>query len=307
MSISVCGGFIDAQGKELIAHGTAQFPIACYEDDLEAASVPWHWHEELELLIVAEGTAVIATGNEKHIAKKGQGYFVNAQILHAMWDTTHSNCRFHSIVFHPRLAGGSRDSVFWQKYIVPLVENRDLSALFLDGSKEWHGEILNFIETIWQYCKEEPEGYELQVRHLLSQILFRLVKYHPIPLHGISEKEFRDAKRIKQMLQYVEEHYAEDINAGEIAQSAAISESECLRCFHKTIGITPIQYLKQFRLQKAENLLAETDWRVTKICSRCGISNSSYFTKIFREYKGCTPVEYRKRSRGNRQGADIGK
>lgn len=161
MSISVCGEVTDAQGKELISHGTVHFPIACYYDDLEIADIPWHWHEELELLIVTEGTAVISAGNEKHIVKKGQGYFVNAQVLHSMWDTTHSNCRFHSIVFHPRLVGGSRDSVFWQKYITPLIENQDLPALFLDGSKKWHGEVLNFIETIWQYCKKEPFWYIL--------------------------------------------------------------------------------------------------------------------------------------------------
>ena len=55
MALSACNTETDSAGRELTAHGTAAFPIACYHDDLEAAPVPWHWHEELELLLASEG------------------------------------------------------------------------------------------------------------------------------------------------------------------------------------------------------------------------------------------------------------
>ena len=55
MALSACNTETDSAGRELTVHGTAAFPIACYHDDLEAAPVPWHWHEELELLIASEG------------------------------------------------------------------------------------------------------------------------------------------------------------------------------------------------------------------------------------------------------------
>ena len=97
------------------------------------------------------------------------------------------------------------------------------------------------------------------------------------------------------MLQYIQEHYSEETDTAQIARSAMISESECLRCFHKSIGMPPIRYLKQFRIQKAAELLMSTDKKAGDIGAECGFLDTSYFTKVFREIKGCTPGEYRRR------------
>ena len=50
MALSLCRTTVDDSARELMEHGTAAFPIACYHDDLQAEPVPWHWHEELEVL-----------------------------------------------------------------------------------------------------------------------------------------------------------------------------------------------------------------------------------------------------------------
>ena len=85
MALSICDTETDAAGRELTAHGTAAFPIACYHDDLEAAPVPWHWHEELELLIASEGRVLAAAAGEKYQLDEGDGIFINAGVLHADW------------------------------------------------------------------------------------------------------------------------------------------------------------------------------------------------------------------------------
>lgn len=48
MEIRACSAESDSGRRERIAHGTAEFPVACYDNDLAAASVPWHWHGEFE-------------------------------------------------------------------------------------------------------------------------------------------------------------------------------------------------------------------------------------------------------------------
>lgn len=53
-----------------LKHGTAAFPIACYHDDLQTEPVPWHWHEELEVLVVSEGTILATAAGEKYQAWK---------------------------------------------------------------------------------------------------------------------------------------------------------------------------------------------------------------------------------------------
>lgn len=84
MALSACNTETDSAGRELTVHGTAAFPIACYHDDLEAAPVPWHWHEELELLIASEGGVLAAAAGEKYTLAEGDGLFINAGVLHAL-------------------------------------------------------------------------------------------------------------------------------------------------------------------------------------------------------------------------------
>ena len=65
MALSLCRTTVDDSARELMEHGTAAFPIACYHDDLQAEPVPWHWHEELEVLVVSEGMILATAGGEK--------------------------------------------------------------------------------------------------------------------------------------------------------------------------------------------------------------------------------------------------
>ena len=44
----------DDEGRELVQHGSALFPIACYEEDLKSYSVAWHWHEEFEYILAVK-------------------------------------------------------------------------------------------------------------------------------------------------------------------------------------------------------------------------------------------------------------
>lgn len=296
MSLSFCDTKTNRQGRELVEHGSALFPIACYDNDFSEAAVPWHWHDELEAVIITEGAAIIFAGSEKYLVKQGEGFFINAGVLHAVREAESTGCRLHSVVFHPRLVGGSMDSVFWQNYIRPLLQNQSLRCIHFDCTALWHQEIIDTIETIWQSAATENSGYELQVRNAASQLVFLLNNNRPAIQNRPSDKELRDAERIKTMLQYIQEHYMEQLNTSQIAESIMVSESECLRCFHNTIGTPPIQYLKQFRIQKAAQLLLATRKKVGDIGAECGFQDTSYFTKTFRELKGCTPGEYRKQS-----------
>ena len=138
MAISTCAIKTDGDGREISAHGAAAFPVACYDDDLAAQSVPWHWHDEMEAILVTEGRAVIAAGTQKFTICAGGGAFVNAGVLHAVWHAPGSACRLRSAVFHPRLVGGE-DSVFWQRYVAPLLQDASLTAAALGRDGAWQG------------------------------------------------------------------------------------------------------------------------------------------------------------------------
>ena len=60
--------------------------------------------------------------------------------------------------------------------------------------------------------------------------------------------------------------------------------------------MTPVEYMRSYRLRKACQMLSGSREPVTQIAYACGLGSSSYFGKVFREQFGCTPAEYRKKS-----------
>ena len=66
---------IDAHGRDLARHGSALLPIACYEDDVNRLDIPWHWHVELEAVVVTRGRAILTAGAERYLVGEGEGVF----------------------------------------------------------------------------------------------------------------------------------------------------------------------------------------------------------------------------------------
>lgn len=297
MAISECFGEVGSQGRELIEHGSKGFPIACYEDDLGAKAVPWHWHEELEAAVVTEGTAIFAVGTEKYRLTAGEGIFVNAGALHGVWAEGVGVCKAHSVVFHPRLVGGSLGSVYWENYLNPLLADGTVTGLILKKEELWQKHAMEHMEQAWQACALEVAGHEFVIREELSKMIYLICSNRAASEKVIySAKSLRDGERIKIMLHFIQSHISEEIAIAEVAQSAAISVSECLRCFQATIGMAPMQYLKQIRMELACELLAATEEKVADVAARCGYTDVSYFSKRFRLEVGCTPSEYRLRA-----------
>ena len=294
MALAQCNTTVDPSGRELLEHGTTAFPIACYEDDFRIMDVPWHWHEEWEAVRITRGSCLVAAGNQKAVLEAGEGFFIHSGVLHGCWDLQGSGCRFHSIVFHPRLVGGSADSVFHQQYIRPMMDHSSPELILLSPDISWQGEALNAIEAAWQHCVREEAGFPFRVRNALSELIYLLQSNLSPAVMPVSGKTARNAERIKTMLNCIHSHYDSELNTAVIAASASVSESECLRSFRSTIGTTPIQYLKQYRLRQAARQLTETELSVSDIAVRCGFQDMSYFTRAFRDSMGCTPTQYRK-------------
>lgn len=296
MALSICGPvFTDRQGRELTRHGTALFPVACYYDDLSREAVAWHWHDEPEALVVESGTALVSVNGTDYTVQTGEGFFVNAGALHRARSEGAEDCRLRSVVFHPRLVGGSVDSILWQKYLEPLLSDPGRPCVHFTNARDWETAAIHAIQAAWQAGASETEGFEFEVREQLSRLFFLLAKHCPGVTKAPSEKALRDSARIKTMLQYIQARLGEELTLAGIAKSANLSENECLRCFRGMIGATPIQYVKQVRIQKAAELLLSTDRKISDIGMECGFQEMSYFAKTFRALKGYTPSEFRKR------------
>lgn len=103
------------------------------------------------------------------------------------------------------------------------------------------------------------------------------------------------AFRLRKVLAYIEEHFAEDLKMDELAEVAGMSKYHFSRLFKDAVGVPPYRYVVQQRVEAARRLLLRTDLQVTQIALRTGFSSQSHFSTTFREHTGTTPVALREK------------
>lgn len=100
---------------------------------------------------------------------------------------------------------------------------------------------------------------------------------------------------IREICEYVDTHYNEEITLQGLAAQAKFSPSHFGSMFKKIMGIPPLQYLNKVRIEKSKQLLIHTDQKIYEIASQVGYANLPYFTRIFKQTTGFSPNEFRKR------------
>ena len=214
----------DAEGREMVQHGSALFPIACYAENLKSYSVAWHWHEEFEYILAMKGPLTVDVNKTRVTLQTNQGVFLNSGILHAVEQAEKGEALLHSGVFHPRLVGGM-DTIFWQKLIRPMLQPDAPAFFLLDGAVPWQAQVLACLREAWQAVAVEPFDYENRVRYYLSAALRLLSTQCVGGRTKVSQQEQIAAERMKQMLRFVEEHYAEELTVERIAASVALARA----------------------------------------------------------------------------------
>lgn len=104
---------------------------------------------------------------------------------------------------------------------------------------------------------------------------------------------------VQSAMDYMAENYSNPISIEEIADYVGVSRSQLFRCFQQVTGISPKEYLTQYRIKKACQLLEQTSFSMTAIANSLGFENSLYFSKAFRKGLGVSPSEYRAANQKN--------
>ena len=288
---------INADGYESKARGTPMFPCGAYWWDLNDSNtkkIPWHWHEEIEVLVAGAGALQLHINGELYSLRAGEGAFINSNVLHSICGADEPDCMINSLVFSASLLSGSAESVFEQRYVRPLLNCRSLPFVLFRCDAEWTRQAARCIRDAYEAYAEEKNGYELIVREKLSYMWYLLVTNKQPVMEQQYVNEDKDTARLKEMINYLHQHYAEKINLQQVAATVNISERECLRCFNKIIGTTPMKYLTRYRISVAAGLLANSDMNVTEVCRLTGFESPSHFALTFRKMVEMTPREYRK-------------
>lgn len=292
MALQKCGLNINSKNKELQPHGSLEFPCAGYESthtDSISDFIPWHWHEEFEIIYIVKGSMKLQVLTKTIILHEGEIAVINANILHAASGNPY--CELQSLVFSPLLLTGNMNSVFASKYILPLISCNHFSCIVFNTKML---SLSSWFSTAFEALKNDTFAYEFIVREQLSHIMLSVYTKLKPQLNDSPIQQNLNFVRVSKILSFIEEHYSENITLSNIAKTVSLSEREILRCFKKVIGESPIQYLLKYRLiQSASALITHPDKNISIIAEECGFDSPAYYTKKFKEFYLCTPSQYR--------------
>lgn len=128
---------------------------------------------------------------------------------------------------------------------------------------------------------------KVESRGIVFQLLSRFFK------QGQSKIEMED-NRIAKTVLYIRKHLNEAIELEKLAEISCLSKDHFIRLFKKELGTTPLQYINQKRIEKAQLLLITEELAVKEIAFQLAFDDYSYFNRLFKKTTGVTPQEYRR-------------
>ncbi len=285
---------MERQFQEKQLHGTPIFPLQVYShhDENGFYFVPQHWHAEIEWIYVDTGVLALTIRGQSYTMHPGSFCFINSGELHEI--RSFGESFHHAIVFRPSLLDFALYDICQHDFISPVTGGKVIfPAASTAFSAELKQDILFHMKSIVQLYHTRPRCMPLSVKIHLFTILERLYRSENMRLNPISSKSADSMEKLKQVLLYIEQHYPLPISLEHMAEIAYMSPNYFCHYFRKEIGKPPIAFVNEYRIQKAAQLLSESDLPVSQVAMSVGFDNFSYFIRKFKEYKSVTPKEYR--------------
>lgn len=276
-----------------------EFPVGFYPCGIpgDFPAIPAHWHEEMEVTLVTEGSLHCVIGSYAEDIHKGDLVMIAPDTLHSAhgWDL--KEAKLETIVFHLNLAGLNAGDSCSKRFIEPVRQGRLAFPPVVHPDDPCYEALLGCFHSLWE-CRADDLPYrELEFKYHILRF-FRLLWQcadHQEPLPQLSLGHPHEAK-LRLALSYMQEHYAEPITVGELAELCGFSEVHFMNVFKAVVGSTCIEYLIEYRLALAAIALRETDCSIMQAALGSGFQNISYFNRTFKKKYHCTPSAYRRMS-----------
>jgi AraC-like DNA-binding protein len=137
--------------------------------------------------------------------------------------------------------------------------------------------------------QNKPPGYEVALRAKLLELIIYLSRAYP----QTNTLEAHALLRVGHVIGALENNPAQSWKLADLQHIAHMSRSNLMRVFRKATGQTPIEYLLRLRIQKAMELLQNSDLKITEIAFEIGFNDSNYFTRQFKRIQGLSPRDFR--------------
>lgn len=231
--------------------------VICYQ-----ATAPDHHHQHPQIVVPLSGQLALQVEGQQALLKKGQACLISKDYKHTHFARHSNRC----------LVINSLPS--WDEQIASKSPFVSLSA-----SAQRYGEFLGELSSSPQHHAMLPQALAM-----FEQLL-------PLPMDRIDHQD----RRLKQAKALLDEHFAYPWSIPELASKVHLSQSQLSVLFKRFIGLTPKQYLRKKRLEKAQYYLCSSQLSLEKIANQVGLSDANALIRLFQQHLHITPRQYQLR------------
>ena len=222
------------------------------------------------------GIIYVSKTNTKSPGIKEEQFQLKESVMKSIKDQNIAAVKEQLLMYLKRLEDEKSSSAFFAKYLI------------LDIVKAIYQEFGTYNETmIINTANDIMNSNDLKkVGEVLIKVLEKIVEMD-------REKLPDNSVAISEIKKIIHNEYMDDIGLEEIAEKVCLTSSYVSFIFKKETGCTLVKYLTDYRMKQAKELLENSNMKIVDIGKACGYSNQSYFNKLFKNYYGMTPKQYR--------------
>lgn len=255
-----------------------------YGEDWHSTS---HFHPFTEIFFITHGNGIMEIDSMDVAVKEGDLIIINPNCPHTEKSSYNRMEQLEYIVFAinnlalankslPKLNGDDSNPTYYK--IMNLNNNKSV--------------ILYYLNTLVHEVEEKQVNYELACKSILTLFIIYISRNTESTLLIADNPEKLNIECVK-IKNYIDSHYSENITLDILSNLSYVNKFHLVHLFTKQMGISPINYLINKRIEESKNLLTTTNYSIRDISTIVGFSNSSYFSQMFKKFTGDSPRTYK--------------
>ena len=245
-----------------------------------------HWHNDVELGFVKEGSILVGVNNECRVLEAGEAVLCCSGDIH-YYESCGENSKLIILVFKPQLIG---DFVRWPEEITFATSFLAKELKKGSGLKD----IENLLDKIIEEKEAKNTGYQLFIKAHIIEICAALLRFVPRSNIKDNGKGRGNIQLMQRVVAYIEKNYHEDIKLEGIAKHFNVDSFNLSKKINAITGMNFKGYLNMLRVAKAQELILNTDKPLTEIAFECGFNSIRNFNRVFKNIKGYIPSTTRR-------------
>jgi AraC-like DNA-binding protein/beta-xylosidase len=251
---------------------------------------PIHWHNSIEILYVLRGSINVTIDTDSFEVLEKELEIINVDESHRIYSDEDNKV----LIFHI-------DPYFFEKYY------KDINNIFFytnstdDGAQEGdeYDLLRNFLAKLLCEAVQKIDDYDKEIESILIDLLYHLINnFHYLTYEKEELKEKTEQlARYHRISKYIFNNYDSNITLQEIAKKEFLSPHYLSHEIKYATGYSFTDLVNQTRVEESVKLLLDSDLSISDISDEVGFSHVRYLNKNFKNYYGCTPLQYRKKNK----------